>query len=195
LLELPTDRPRPAVQTTGGAVARFRIPPDLADKLVKLGHQAGVTLFMTLLAAFKTLLYRYTGQTDIVVGSPIANRTRTEMEGLVGFFVNTLVLRTHLEGNPTFPELLERVRETALSAYAHQDLPFELLVETLQPVRSLSHTPLFQVMFVLQNVPFKPLTLPGLEVTPLEIHNGTAQFDLTLYMREDPGHGLVGRLE
>ena len=149
---------------------------------------------MTLLAAFQTLLWRYTGQEDIVVGSPIANRNRAEIEGLIGFFVNTLVLRTNLAGNPSFKELLKRVREVALGAYTHQDLPFELLVEQLQPQRDLSHTPLFQVMFVLQNAPMSALELPGLTLTQLESDSGTAQFDLTLEMKQTES-GLVGSLE
>jgi aspartate racemase len=139
-----------------------------------------VTLFMTLLAAFQTLLHRYTGQDDILVGSPIAGRTRTETEALIGFFVNTLVLRTSLHGNPSFRELLGRVREVALGAYAHQDLPFEKLVEELQPERRLNHSPLFQVMFALQSVPRYSLELSGLSLQTLAVDNGTAKFDLTL---------------
>ena len=149
---------------------------------------------MTLLAAFQALLYRYTGQDDIVVGSPIANRNRTEIEGLIGFFVNTLVLRTDFSGNPTFKELLARVREMALGAYAHQDLPFEKLVEELQPERSLSHSPLFQVMFVLQNAPSTALTFEGLSVSPVRIEAETAKFDLTLSMSETE-EGFRGSLE
>ena len=138
---------------------------------------------MTLLAAFKVLLPRYSGQDDIVVGSPIAGRTRAETEGLIGFFVNTLVLRTDLSGDPTFRELLGRVREAALGAYAHQDLPFEKLVEELGPERSLSHTPLFQVMFLLHNAPGEDLALPELSVAPLTVEADTAKFDLTLGRR------------
>ena len=154
------------------------------EALKALSQREGVTLFMTLLAAFQILLHRYTGQDDILVGSPIAGRTRTELEGLIGFFVNTLVLRTDLSGNPTFRELLGRVREVALGAYAHQDLPFEKLVEELQPERSLSHSPLFQVMFILQNAPRQTLALPGLTLRRLEVDSGTAKFDLTLSMTE-----------
>ena len=151
LLSLPTDRPRPAVQTFAGAYQQFALSQELTQKLTQLSQQQGVTLFMTLLAAFDTLLYRYTGVADILVGSPIANRDRSEIEGLIGFFVNTLVMRTNLAGNPSFSELLTRVRDMAMEAYSHQHLPFEMLVEALQPERNLSHTPLFQVMFALQD--------------------------------------------
>jgi amino acid adenylation domain-containing protein len=194
VLELPTDYPRPAIQTYRGASYSFELSKELSTALNKLSQQQGSTLFMTLLAGFQILLCRYTGQKDIVVGSPIANRNRAEIEGLIGFFVNTLLLRTNLAGNPTFAELLKRVREVALGAYAHQDLPFELLVEQLQPQRDLSHTPLFQVMFVLQNAPMSSLELPDLTLTPLESDSGTAQFDLTLSMAETES-GLVGSFE
>jgi amino acid adenylation domain-containing protein len=179
-LELPTDRPRPAAQTIRGGHRTRTLPPALRAALEALGRQAGATLFMTLLAAFQTLLARYTGQEEIVVGSPIAGRTRVETEGLIGFFVNTLVLRTDLAGNPPFRELLGRVREGCLGAYAHQELPFEKLVEELQPARSLSQSPLFQVMFILQNAPRTPLALPGLTLTPFRIESGTAKFELSL---------------
>ncbi|QLE41851.1 amino acid adenylation domain-containing protein [Nostoc sp. C052] len=190
-LPLPTDRPRPAVQTFNGAHLEFTLSVELTQKLVKLSQQQGVTLFMTLLAAYNTLLYRYTGQTDILVGTPIANRDRAEIEGLIGFFVNTLVLRTNLVENPSFNELLPQIREMALSAYAHQDLPFEMLVEALQPERDMSHTPLFQVMFVLQNTPVSQLELTGLSVSELPIETSTTKFDLTLVM-ENTATGLVG---
>jgi amino acid adenylation domain-containing protein/non-ribosomal peptide synthase protein (TIGR01720 family) len=191
LLSLPTDRTRPAVQTFAGAYQQFALSIELTDRLVKLSQEQGCTLFMTLLAAYDILLYRYTGQSDILVGSPIANRNRNEIEGLIGFFVNTLVMRTDLAGNRSFSELLTRVREVALSAYAHQDLPFEMLVEALQPERDLSHTPLFQVMFVLQNAPMSALELTGLTVTPLMTEAVTAKFDLTLSM-QNTATGLVG---
>ncbi|MHC5763140.1 amino acid adenylation domain-containing protein, partial [Nostoc sp.] len=194
LLELPTDYPRPAIQTFQGATYSFNLSPELCVALNKFSQQQGSTLFMTLLAAFQTLLWRYTGQEDIVVGSPIANRNRAEIEGLIGFFVNTLVLRTNLAGNPRFEELLKRVREVALGAYAHQDLPFELLVGQLQPQRDLSYTPLFQVMFVLQNAPMSALELPGLILSPVESESNTSKFDLTLYMSETES-GIVGNLE
>jgi non-ribosomal peptide synthetase component F len=150
--------------------------------LTELSRQQGATLFMTLLAAFDALLYRYTGSSDILVGTPIANRNRGEIEGLIGFFVNTLVLRTDLADNPSFSQLLTRVREVAMDAYAHQDLPFEMLVEALQPERDLSHSPLFQVAFVLQNTPKSEIGMTGLTVTDLPLENTTAKFDLTLAM-------------
>ena len=148
---------------------------------------------MTLLAAFQTLLHRYTGQDDIAVGSPIANRNRHEIESLIGFFVNTLVMRSDLSGNPPFRELLARVREVALGAYAHQDLPFEKLVEELQPERTLSHSPLFQVMFVLQNAPSRDLEVLGLSLDFMPIESRTAKFDLLLSMSEN-ACGLKGIL-
>jgi amino acid adenylation domain-containing protein len=191
LLSLPTDRPRPAVQTHNGAYRQFALSEELTQKLTKLSQEQGCTLFMTLLAAFDTLLYRYTGTEDILVGSPIANRDRSEVEGLIGFFVNTLVLRTDVSGNPSFEELLTRVRFMAMDAYAHQNLPFEMLVEALQPQRDLSHTPLFQVMFTLQNAPMSQIELTGLSVNLLPIANPTAKFDLSLAM-ENTANGLVG---
>src|SRR5205085_3180491 len=145
VLELPTDRPRPKVQNFRGATLAVELPPEITEELKALSRGEGVTLYMTLLAAFQTLLHRYTGQDDITVGSPIAGRNRSELEPLIGFFANTLVLRTDLSGDPSFRELLRRVRGMALGAYAHQDVPFERLVEELRPERSLSHTPLFQV--------------------------------------------------
>ena len=149
---------------------------------------------MTLLAAFKVLLYRYTQQEDIIVGTPIANRNRAEIEGLIGFFVNTLVLRTNLGNNPTFKQLLQQVREVTLGAYAHQDLPFERLVEELQPGRNLSHNPLFQVMFILQNASTEVLHLPDLTLELLKAEKNTANFDLTLSLVETET-GLKGDLE
>ncbi len=192
-LELPTDHPRPAVQTFRGAHQSFLLPKTMGDRLKTLSRQEGVTLFMTLLAAFKILLHAYTNQDDLVIGTPTANRNRLEIEGLIGFFVNTLVLRTNLSGNPSFRELLHRVRETCLGAYAHQDLPFERLVEELHPARDLSRNPLFQVMFVLQNASLQPLELPGLSLSPVEVDTGTTHFDLTLNIA-DTEQGLVGTL-
>jgi amino acid adenylation domain-containing protein len=191
ILELPTDRPRPPIQTFRGRTQSFQLSQELTLKLKTLSQQSEVTLFMTLLAAFATLLYRYSGQDDIVIGSPIANRNRKEIEPLIGFFVNTLVLQTNLVGNPTFLELIVRVRQMALAAYTHQDLPFEKLVEAVQPQRNLSHHPLFQVMFILQKTGLEPLELPGLTLTPLELDNAASKFDLTLSMREMES-GLTG---
>jgi amino acid adenylation domain-containing protein len=194
VLNLPTDRPRPAVQSFRGRRQSIELSKDLTQGLKTLSRKEGVTLFMTLLAAFQTLLYRYTGKEDIVVGSPIVNRNRTEIEGLIGFFVNTLVLRSDLSGNPTFREVLGRVRKTALQAYDHQDFPFEKLVEELQPKRSLSHSPLFQVMFVLQNTPPSAIKLGSLRVNPVRMAGETAKFDLTLSLREEAGE-LKGTLQ
>ncbi|MBW4633663.1 MAG: amino acid adenylation domain-containing protein [Iphinoe sp. HA4291-MV1] len=193
LLELPTDRPRPAIQTYKGAIQTFTLSQELTAALTSLSQRQGVTLFMTLLAAYQTLLYRYSGQTDICVGTPIANRNHREIEGLIGLFLNTLVLRSNLSGNPSFADLLSQVREVALSAYAHQDLPFEQLVEALQPERSLSHAPLFQVMFVLRT-PMPPLQLPDLTLSLLPINSSTTNFDLTLFM-EQTSSGLSGSIE
>ncbi|HKG79175.1 MAG TPA: amino acid adenylation domain-containing protein, partial [Pyrinomonadaceae bacterium] len=191
VLELPVDRVRPAVQSYRGAAARFEVSREVSEGLKELAHAEGVTLFMTLLAAFKVLLYRYTGQEDLSVGTLIANRTHPEIEKLIGFFVNTLVLRTDLSGGPDFRELLGRVRETALGAYAHQDVPFEKLVEELQPERNLSHTPLFQVLFVLQNTIGDELRLPDLGVSPVKVETEIAKFDLSLFMTEQE-QGLKG---
>jgi amino acid adenylation domain-containing protein len=194
-LELPTDRLRPTVQTYRGATQTFTLPLSLSRALKDLSRREGVTLFMTLLAACKTLLHRYTGQDDIIVGSPISGRSRPETRGLIGLFVNTLVLRTDLSNNPTFRELLSRVRKVCVGATAHQQLPFEKLVETLQPQRNLSHTPLFHVMFVFQDVPEEFLEFHDLTITPLEVDSGTAKFDLTLSFMRGVADGLSGSLE
>ncbi len=193
-LDLLTDRPRPPAQTFNGTQLPLEIPRSVAQALRALSHREGATLFMTLLAAYQTLLHRYSHQDDIVVGTPIANRNRAEIEGLIGFFVNTLPLRTRLDGDPRFTELLARVRETALGAYAHQDVPFEKLIMDLQVKRDLSRSPLFQVMFVLQNTPMQPLVLPGLTLTNLDFDSDSAKFDLTLTLVED-GERLTGWLE
>ena len=196
LLELPTDYPRPAVQTFRGDVQSLTVSAEITHKLKALSNQHQSTLFMTLLAAFSVLLHRYSGQQDIAIGSPIANRQRQELEKLIGCFVNTLVLRTQLTPQTTFVEVLEQVRQTALDAYAHQDLPFEKLVEELQPERSLSHSPLFQVMFILQNTPRSRQKLSDLKITPLRQRRKVAKFDLTLIMAEVSKQGeLTGRLE
>jgi amino acid adenylation domain-containing protein len=194
LLQLPTNRPRPRVQTYRGATQNFTLNTELTQKLQTFCVQSGTTLFMTLHAAFATLLYRYSGQSDILIGSPIANRNRSEIESLIGFFVNTLVLRTRLEDNPSFDSLLAQVREITLKAYEHQDVPFELVVEALQPERSLSHSPLFQVMFMLQNAPMGKLELPGVTLSELNQQSTIAKFDLTLSISET-SQGLVGSWE
>ena len=179
-LELPTDAPRPPIQTFRGAHQSLTLSATLTDEISALSSRQGATLFMTLLAAFKCLIYRYTGQEDILIGTPIANRNRAETEAIIGFFVNTLIIRTDLSGNPTFNELLNRVKETALGAFTHQDLPFEKLVEELQPERDLSRQPLFQVMFILQNAPMPSVELPGLRITPIEPPTQVEKFDMTL---------------
>jgi amino acid adenylation domain-containing protein len=184
LLELPTDFARPAVQTFRGAHLSRSISPELTANLTGLSRQHGVTLFMTLLAAFQTLLYRYSAQQDILVSTGIANRTRAETEPLIGFFVNTVVLRTDFSDNPSFSELLERVREITLGAYAHQDVPFELVVEALEPERDARYTPLFQVMFVLQNAPRSAAMSGSLKVDVVGAESGTAKFDLTMFVQE-----------
>jgi amino acid adenylation domain-containing protein len=194
LLELPTDKPRPTMMSYRGARQSVVLSQELTEKLKQLAQQESATLFMILLAAFQTWLYRYTQQEDILVGTTIAGRNREELESLIGFFVNTLVLRTNLSGNSSFQELLAQVREVALGAYAHQDLPFEQLVEKLHPQRNLSHTPLFQVMFQLQNTPTSSLELPGLSLMPLKFDNETAKFDLALEML-DSEKGLIANLE
>lgn len=194
VLNLPTDRPRSAVQTFRGAVHKFTIPKAIAEEIAQLSQREKATLFMTLLAAFKTLLYRYTGQEDILVGSPIANRNRREIEEVIGLFANTLVFRTNLSSNPTFKELLAIVREVALGAYNHQDLPFEKLVEILQPERDLSHNPLFQVLFSLRNVRTPQIKLLGVTLSSLEIERKTARFDLALDLEEGL-EGINGTLE
>jgi amino acid adenylation domain-containing protein len=193
VLNVLADRPRPPVQTLTGATEAFALPDDVSAALQKLSRDAEATLFTTLLAAFNVLLFRYSGQADILVGAPIANRTRAEIEPLIGCFVNTLVLRTDLAGDPHFHELVGRVRATTLGAFGHADLPFEMLVEQLHPPRDLSRSPFFQVMFVL-NLPPAVVTTPGLTLRLVEVENGRAQFDLTLFLTETP-HGLVGSLE
>ena len=194
LLPLTTDRPRSTVQSFKGKHQRFALSPELSLSLNKLSQQQGVTLFMTLLAAFDVLLYRYTEQQDILIGSPIANRNQKEIEGLIGCFINTLVIRIDLSGEPSFLELLQRVKAKAIAAYAHQDLPFEMLVEALEPERDLSYTPLFQVMFVLQNSPMPRIEIDELTLSYLETENETAKFDLTLSI-ENQDTGLVGTWE
>ncbi|MGS0895447.1 MupA/Atu3671 family FMN-dependent luciferase-like monooxygenase, partial [Burkholderia stagnalis] len=180
-LALPTDRPRPSEQSFRGARTRFALSATLAARLAELGQRDNATLYMVLLAGFAVLLGRHSGQQDIVIGAPIAGRRVQELESLIGFFVNTLALRTSLAGNPTFAELVARVRKNALSAYAHQDLPFEKLVAELQPVRDLSRQPVFQVMFGFQQAT-PPLSLPGLQIQQLESGAMAVKFDLSLQM-------------
>ncbi|HSF38933.1 MAG TPA: condensation domain-containing protein, partial [Thermoanaerobaculia bacterium] len=187
LLTLPTDRPRPAVQSYRGAARPVR----LTRQMEALARQEGATVFMVLLAGFQALLARWSGQDDLAVGSPVAGRNRVETEGLIGFFVNTLVLRGNLSGAPTFRELLGRVRETALAGWLHQDVPFEKLVEELAPERSLAHAPLFQAVLVLQNAPFESLEIESLRLRPVEVDTTTAKFDLTVGLEESGGE-LVG---
>ncbi len=194
VLEFPTDYPRPAVPSYLGAQYQFAVPSKVARQLQGLSQQYGVSLFMTLLAAFTVLLARYTGRTDIVVGTPMANRQRKELVDLVGFFVNTVVLRTKLSHNPTFIELLTRVRETCLEALAHQDLPFEKLVEELQPERDTSRNPLFQIMMQLQTRDSQELSMNGLEVERLPTDSGLAKFDLNLIFVQEAGL-LTGNLQ
>lgn len=191
VLRLPTDRPRPAVQTFRGAHHLFTVSTECADRLRALSRKEGVTLFMSLLAAFNVLLFRTTGQMDILIGTDVANRNREETENLIGFFVNLLPFRSDLSGNPTFLDLLGQVRRTALEAYAHQDLPFEKIVEALKLKRDLGGNPLVQTLFVLQNVPAPSMELPGLDVAALEFESEVARFDLGLFM-EEAEDGLTG---
>ena len=191
VLELPTDHARPPVQTYNGGAVRFVFPRELSDALNGLTRREGVTLFVTLLAAFNTLLFRYTGQDDIILGTPIAGRERADVEELIGCFSNTLVLRTDVSGNPTFRTLLKRVLETNLDAHSHQDLPFEKLVEELHSKRDLSRSPIFQVLFSLLNTRTEPLALAGLQPAMLSFQDGGAKYDLSLNMEETPS-GLEG---
>ncbi|HEY3580422.1 MAG TPA: amino acid adenylation domain-containing protein, partial [Pyrinomonadaceae bacterium] len=194
LLELPTDRPRPPSQGFAGARQPVVITPELTGSLRALGEQQNATLFMVLLAAFKVLLFRHARQEDIVVGIPIAGRNNPDLENVIGLFINMLAMRTDLSGNPTFRELLDRVRDTAVGAYEHQDLPFEKLVEVVQPERDTSYSPIFQVMFHLGNLGIPSFNLPGLTLTPLDTDTGTSKFDLTLDLAESPA-GLKGSFD
>ena len=191
-LLLPTDHPRPAQPGYHPAgLLKFQLPPALSQQIIELSRQNGCTLFMTLLTAFQILIFRYSRQTDICVGSLIANRNLGALENLIGYFVNTQVHRADLSGNPTFAALLQQVKQTALAAFDHQDVPFEKLLETFQPERDLSLTPYFQAMFVLQNAPLPPPEMAGLQMTVSEVESGLAQFDLVLEMAETPA-GLAG---
>ncbi len=194
-LTLPADRPRPAVRDHEGTREFFRTSPELLEKLRRIAEQHDATLYMTLLAAYSVLLHRYTQQTDIAVGTVVANRNRAEVEGLIGQFANTLVMRNDLSGDPAFAELLARVRRTALEGYDHQDVPFEAVVDALQADRSLSRSPVFQTVLVLQEEQAEPkLTLGGLEVTSVDVDFSISKFDLTLDLRETPD-GLTGAVE
>ncbi|HZW32444.1 MAG TPA: condensation domain-containing protein, partial [Isosphaeraceae bacterium] len=187
------DRPRPSALSGRGAARALELPAELVNQVRDLGRQEGATLFMTLLAAFQVLLHRYSGQDDFAIGTPIAGRTRSELEGLVGLFVNTLVLRAELKGDPDFRTVLRRVRQAALAAYSHQDLPFEQVVAVLHPERDPARSPLFQALFAFQNAPVPALQSPGLVMTPLEPDSGTSKFDLALFAGESSDSGL--RLE
>ena len=185
VLELPTRGPRATQHSLNGAELQWTIDSQLTARLKQLSRGEGATLFMTLLSAFMVLLFRYTGQTDLLVGTPIANRNRTEIEGLIGLLINTLVLRCELAGEPSFRQLLGRVKEAALAAYAHQEVPFEKLVEELQPERDLRRTPLFQAMFAMQNVPRQDTRAFDLSITPFELEVRSAKFEMTLTVLED----------
>ncbi|NOK12149.1 AMP-binding protein, partial [Corallococcus exercitus] len=194
VIALPTDRPRPAIQSSRGAKHFVQLPRAVSEALKALGQKEGATPFMTLLAAWQVLLARYTGQDDISVGTPIAGRNRAELEGLIGFFINTLVLRAKVKAGMTFRQVLAHVREQALGAYAHQEVPFEKLVDLLQPVRTLSHSPLFQVMFSLQNAPVSELVLPDVALRTLRVEAQTTKFELTLSLSDTP-EGFSGSIE
>jgi amino acid adenylation domain-containing protein len=193
-IEIPTDRPRPAVQTYNGVSFHFSLTPALSQRIKEVSRQQGVTPYMTMLAAFQVLISRYTGQEDIPVGTPTANRNRPELEGIIGLFANTLVFRTQLSGDPTFHELLARVKETALSAYANEEMPFEQLVQELRPERSLSHSPLFQILFSLRNTPSGSFRLANLELEFFLGSGETSKYDLSMYLEEHPG-GIHGKIE
>ncbi|HEX8390771.1 MAG TPA: amino acid adenylation domain-containing protein, partial [Longimicrobium sp.] len=193
LLELPTDHPRPAAQSYRGAREAVEVPAEVTERLQALARAEGASLYMVVLAAFQVLLGRYADTDDVVVGSPIAGRTRPEVEGLIGFFVNTLVLRTDLSGDPGFRELLRRVRAATLGAYAHQEVPFERLVAEVQPERSLGHAPLFQALLTLDEAGAETEALPGLTVSRVKLETGTAKFDLALALAQN-GNGLSGEL-
>src|SRR6185503_17267655 len=194
VLELPADGARPAVSSYCGAQLAFSLRSEISAEWKELSRREGVTLFMTLLAAFQTLLHRYSGQEDVVVGTPVAGCNYEETEGLIGFFVNTLALRVKLSSDQTFAELLRQVKEVCLGAYAHQDVPFEKLVEELQPERNLARSPIFQTMFVLQNVPQQQLELSGLRLSEVALENATAKFDLSMTLIEK-GEELEGFIE
>ncbi|MCK6548886.1 amino acid adenylation domain-containing protein, partial [Myxococcota bacterium] len=194
VLELPFDHPRPAIQRFHGRTVRFRVDPDVSARLATLSQRTGSTTFMTLMSAFAVLLSRLSGQRDLLIGSPISNRSSVDTEQMIGCFINTLVYRARLDGDPRFSELLSAMHETALAAFARRDVPFEHLIERLQPERNLSHTPLFQVMFILQNAPREPARFPGATVRKIDRESTTSKLDLTLWMEETPA-GLAGGFE
>ncbi len=194
LLELPTDFPRPAIQSGKGKRYSFELSVELTQQIKNLIPKKHITLFIVVFSALSVLLHRYSQQDEIVIGSPIANRHYQGTDSLIGFFVNTLALRVSFADNPSVEELLLRVREIILAAHTHQDIPFEQVVEALQPTRSLSYSPLFQVMLVVENAPTNLIEFAGLHWSPLEIDSGTAKFDLTLMMRETEGK-LLGKWE
>ena len=193
-LELSTSHQHGDVNDIQGASLQVAYDADLTSELREMSQREGVTLFMFLLAALNSLLYRYSGQSDIVIGTGVANRGHREIKDLIGFFVNVLPLRTDLTGNPTFRELLQQVSKTALEAYAHQEVPFEKVVEELQPERTLSHSPLFRVVLVLNNMVLPAIELPGLSLSAMDVHTGTSHFDLTLTLVETE-RGLRGTIE
>src|SRR5205085_1630368 len=194
VLELPTDKARPAVQSDRGAEWRFALGSELSSGVKEMSRRERVTFFMVLLAAYKALLYRYTGQRQIVIGTPIANRNRAQVEALIGFFVNTMVLKTEVEGEKSCKELLRRVKDISLAGYTHQDVPFEKLVEEIQPERELSRSPLFQVMFVLQQAPKRAKGVDKIMLDSIGVERETAKFDVTLFI-EERREELVGLLE
>jgi len=193
-LALPADKPPPAIQTYRGSAEYKSISPELAQSLRDLSNREGATLYMTLLACLNTLLHFYSGERDIVIGTDVANRNRAETESLIGFFINELALRTDLSGDPTFRELLARIREVTLGAYSHQDMPFDRLIDALKIERSPAHHPLFQVCFVFQNLPRTSIDVSSLTISNLPIENKVARFELVLRAWES-GHGMRLMLE
>jgi non-ribosomal peptide synthetase component F len=191
VLNLPLDRPRPQTRTFAGAHETLHISSDTLKTVKDLGRQQGATLFMTLIAAFQAMLSKYSGEEQIVVGTDLANRTMPETEQMIGFFINLLAVRTDLSGNPTFRELLSRVRERLLEAYAHQEVPFPKVVQEIQPERSTTHNPIVQALFVMQNAPRTKRELAGLRVEPFEVPVTTSKFDMAVFMAERPD-GLIG---
>jgi non-ribosomal peptide synthetase component F len=185
ILELPTDRPRPAVQSYRGASLNTRFSTDLSGRLKELSRRENCTLYMTMLAGFEALLYRETGAEEVMVGTATANRSRREVEGLIGFFVNMVVMRGEMGGQPSYVEMMRRVREVALGAYAHQEVPFEKLVEEYGGERKVSHTPLFQVAFGVNNTPRQDLRLGSLEISGMPVGTEAGRFDLTLWIEEE----------